>query len=69
MPKKEFVKQTKTEWETTAKKIGWNDEQTTAVIHLMQFIQEQDLGSAEMNDEKEKLMVILMQSLKWHVYN
>lgn len=58
------MKQTPAEWDVTAKRMHWNQEQTTAVINLLQFIQENDLGSAEMTDEKEKLMVILIQFLK-----
>lgn len=53
MPKKEHVKQTSQEWTETAKNLGWDDEQTTAVVNLMQFIQEHDIASAEMDTNTE----------------
>lgn len=54
------MKQTSQEWTETAKKIGLNDEQTTAVVDLMQFIQDHDIDSAEMdtNTEWKESMVI-----------
>lgn len=58
MPKKKFVKQTPSEWKIIAKKIGFNDEQTTAVVNLMQFIRETNTVFDEMDDDKENLLVI-----------
>lgn len=53
LPKKEHVKQTSQEWTEVAKKIGWDDEQTAAVVDLMHFIQEHDIESGEMDTNTE----------------
>lgn len=53
LPKKEHVKQTSQEWTEIAKKIGWDAEQTAAVVDLMQFIQEHDIASGEMDTNTE----------------
>jgi len=53
LPKKEHVKQTSHEWTETAKKLDWDDKQTAAVVNLMQFIQEHDIESAEMDTNTE----------------
>ena len=53
LPKKEHVKHTPEKWTEIAKKLGWDDKQTAAVIDLMQFIQEHDIESAEMDTNTE----------------
>lgn len=55
------MKQTPTEWAETARDIGLNDEQTLAVVGVMQFIRE--LDEAELDEDKQQLIVISM-----HVY-
>lgn len=53
LPKPESVKNTEEKWTEVAKKIGFNDEQTTAVVNLMHFIQDRDIASAEMDTDEE----------------
>ncbi|XP_031636423.1 uncharacterized protein LOC116349225 [Contarinia nasturtii] len=64
LPKKEHVKQTPQEWTEIAKKLGWNDNQTSAAIDLMQFIQYSEVASAEMDTNTEWKQSMLDKCLK-----